>query len=197
MSENLTHAQRIKNIPHDKLVELIWKNLKEIDTVGFFGAGAGKWQWVMIDSHLDLYNLTESEYFKIAKFVATSWAREEGHRVRADKLTPNHYYEVCKIMANQGVFWNFDYNKLQAAMIAGIRNPAHDIVLTVLKNCRKEDEKSIRENMLKYLKYNDIYIWALSEIGEKNKEEILKRLNRKSDEIQELIIREINGMVRL
>ena len=73
MAEKLTHAQRIKNIPHDKLVELIWKNLKEIDTAGFFGAGAGKWQWVMIDCHLDLYNLTEPEYFEIAKFAATSW----------------------------------------------------------------------------------------------------------------------------
>ena len=30
MAEKLTHAQRIQNIPHDKLVELIWKNLKEI-----------------------------------------------------------------------------------------------------------------------------------------------------------------------
>ena len=117
-------------------------------------------------------------------------ARDEGHRVRAAKLTPNHYYEVCKIIANQGILWNFDYNKLQSATVDGIRNPAHDIMLTILKNCRTEEEKAIRENMLKYLKYNDIYIWALSEIADKNKEEILKQLRFKSDEIQNLIIRE-------
>lgn len=192
MAEKLTHAQRIQNIPHDKLVELIWKNLKEIDIY----SGAGKWQWVMIDCHFDLYNLTESEYFEIAKFAASSWAREEGHRVRAAKLTPNHYYEVCKIMANQGVFWNFDYNKLQSAVVDGIRNPAHDVVLSVLRNCRKEDEKSMREYMLKYLKYNDIYVWALSEIADRNKEEILKQLNRNADEIQKLIRSETHRIVR-
>ena len=141
-------AEEIKNMPHDKLVKEIWENLKDTPT--------SKWQWMMLNMHWDdIYGglLSETEYFEIAKFAVQHWAAEEGGRVHAKALTPEHYYEVCKIMATQGVFKNLDYDVLQSANIKGIKNPVNDVVRTALNKV----DVATRSYIFNWLETNDIY----------------------------------------
>jgi len=161
-------AEKIKSTPHDKLIKNIWLNLEEkpYENGMLPQAGTGKWQWLMISMHVDdIYGalLSEQEYYEIAKFAAKLWAMEEGHRVRADKLTPNHYYEVCKIMAQQGVFTAPEYKKLQQARIKGVPDPVRDIVVTALRNL-DNIESSVdyrRKHIFEYFAQNDIYAMFL------------------------------------
>lgn len=147
-------AEQIKNMPHDKFINSVWKNLREEPPMPFGTTGA--WQWMMLNLHMDdiyTFMLNEQEYFEIAKFAAKSWAKLEGHRVRADKLTPEHYYEVCKIMAQQGVFWAPDYNKLQQVNIGEGRNPVFDIIQIAWNSCEDaEYRKILNSNINDYLK---------------------------------------------
>jgi hypothetical protein len=148
-------SEQIKQMPHENVMKAVWANLKgeKLTYPGIDNLiGIARMQWVMIDIHYDDYNFTEKEYFEIAKFAMNKWP-QEARRVHADKLTPEHYYEVCKIMAQQGVFWAPDYNKLQQVNIGEGRNPVFDIMQIAWNSCEDaEYRKILNYNINDYLK---------------------------------------------
>ena len=151
-----TLTERILKMDTKTLRKNLWMNLKETPDkeLGAVPAGTGKWQWMMLSMHWDdiyQHKLTKQDYYEIAKYAAQSWGKEEGHRVRADVLSSQQYYEICKIMAQQGVFWGYDYNKLQNAKSVSVNNPVQDIVQTALKNTRDEETRNF---IFKYLSMN-------------------------------------------
>lgn len=82
---------------------------------------------------LDIYNLTSDEYFEIAKWMVNWYSLEWVCRyLRVDKLSANQYYEICKIMAVNGDFYNVDCRKLFQAKPEGVRNPLYQIMMTAL-----------------------------------------------------------------
>ena len=169
-SKGSEHRSRILGMPRTRLVKNMWLNLKEIPDdkpgVSCIPADTGKWQWIMLNSHWNdiyQYKLTQQDYYKIAKFATEKWARDEGHRVRADVLSPEQYYTICKIMAEQGVCWSLDHEKLQNVGNLGLCNPVSDIILTALKNMRDEWR---REEVFDYMSRNkEVYSGLLKLIA--------------------------------
>lgn len=82
---------------------------------------------------LDIYNLTSDEYFEIAKWMVI-WDLQEWvfKYLRVDKLSANQYYEICKVMAVNGDFYNVDCHKLIQAKPEKVQNPLYQIMLTAL-----------------------------------------------------------------
>jgi len=165
------HKSGILATPKRTLVHNMWLNLRGIpdDKPGACTllGDSGKWQWMMLNIHWNdiyQYKLTQQDYYKIAKFAAEKWARDEGHRVRADVLSPEQYYTICKIMAEQGVFWGLNHDKLQKVGNLGLCNPVFDIILTALKNMPDEE---MREELFDYMLENkEIYSGLLKLIAD-------------------------------
>ena len=82
---------------------------------------------------LDIYNITSDEYFEIAKWMVNWDSREWVFKyLRVDKVSANQYYEICKVMAVNGDFYNVDCHKLIQAKPEKVNNPLYKIMLTAL-----------------------------------------------------------------
>ncbi|MBO4672073.1 MAG: hypothetical protein J5608_00275 [Alphaproteobacteria bacterium] len=79
--------------------------------------------WAELTTYYDAFEkqdgLTRDEYYEISKFAVNTYP-DQIVGVRADKMTDARYYEVCKIMANNGVFSNFDFAKANRGRDGGV-----------------------------------------------------------------------------
>ena len=76
-------------------------------------------------------NFTESEYVEIAKFAIDLYPTQM-YRVHYDRLSPNNYYEICKVAAKHGVIQSMRYDYLSKAKIKNVKNPVFDIMKIAL-----------------------------------------------------------------
>jgi len=168
-------TEQPKDVSHEKNLKLIWGNL---ETHGY-----GKPQWIMIDIHYDDYNLTEQEYFEIAKYAVVSWPDEALRAVtpkNSYRLSAENYYNICKAMVLRGVFYQMDYQKLQKAKIEGINNPVHDIINTILltANVNNENGQKIHKRVFDWFQRNDVYAAFLAHKVNQLQQNIVQEITR-------------------
>jgi len=121
LQQSNLNPQPLKTTPPSKKVEGLKRKL---------GSNMNIWQYLC-----DMYNLTSDEYFEIAKFMTKSYSYLMDtviRHLRVDKLSANQYYEICKIMAVNGVFYNVEYQKLMQAKPEKVKNPLYQIMMTAL-----------------------------------------------------------------
>lgn len=121
LQQSKLNPQPLKTTPPSKDVERIKRKL---------GANMNIWQYLC-----DMYNFTSDEYFEIAKFMTKSYSYLMDtviRHLRVDKLSADQYYEICKIMAANGVFYNVEYQKLMQAKPEKVKNPLYQIMMTAL-----------------------------------------------------------------
>lgn len=113
--------------------------------------------WMMIYLHYDDYKFSEQDYYEIARFAIDLYP-DQMDRVLVDKLTPNHYYEICDVMARRGFFNSVDYEKLKRA---DVNNPVLNIMITAYKESGKlaKSTKATRsqQNVLDFAKKHGIF----------------------------------------
>lgn len=109
------------------------------------------WWMDLYVSYDEYHNLSEQEYLEIAKFAIDLYP-DQMHRVRTDKLSANNYYEICTVMAQHGVFYDVNIEKLQQA---DVKESVLDICFAGIKALSQTlpDIKSKRfQNMLDVFK---------------------------------------------
>lgn len=116
--------------------------------------------WMDLFLSYDDYNLTEDEYFEIAKFAIDLYPLQM-NRVRVDKLSANNYYEICKVAAKHGVIQDIQYDYLSKAKIKNVKNPVFDIMKIALDSKNSvylqiniaQQLKSLGENAKNFIRY--------------------------------------------
>jgi len=94
------------------------------------------YSWLMLRENYEIYEreegLTQDEYYEIAK-VAINTGPNQMNRLRKDKVSDVHYYELCKIMASHAVFAGVDYEKLNHGTSNGTYKIANIVVDSLCK----------------------------------------------------------------
>lgn len=93
--------------------------------------------------------LTRDEYYEISKFAVNTYP-DQIVGVRADKMTDARYYEVCKIMANNGIFVNFDFAKANRGRDGG----TYRIAQTAIESFGKIEHYNELKNTIRNI--NDV-----------------------------------------
>lgn len=95
--------------------------------------------WLMLRENYDQIGLSEAAYFEIAKYAIDLYPCQM-NRLRDDKLSPNHYYGVCQVMAKHGEFSSVKCDKLKQARGNGKDSALYEIMFTaMIEWCFKND----------------------------------------------------------
>lgn len=90
--------------------------------------------------------LDKNDYFDIAKYYVDLYP-ENILDIDIHKLSGNHYYEVCKVMAQHGALGSVCFEKIKSECPEQANNFCYDIMLTAFTNAIRVD------NILKVQNY--------------------------------------------
>ena len=112
--------ENAKSVEHRKYLEDIKVYLKE--NPGF-----------LLNINKGSFCLDKDDYFDIAKYYVDLYP-ENILDIDIHKLSGNHYYKVCKVMAQHGVLGSVCFGKIKLECPEQANNFCYDIMLTAITN---------------------------------------------------------------